>query len=286
MTPAGVVALLGALTSVIAFVRRPARPYRVIAQFALAIVSWGTLWFAAASSFARDGMSSLPIHMVGHILVMFMVPMGLLCAGVARSMWWLLNAPTRRRVLRWWYVDRRWHAPGWLNHPLTATLVLNAVMVASHTPRVFDAMMQRAWAVDWVMEPVFLLSGLYMFHYIVNSPPRKNHVRLRWQFFMVFFTMFEMVVLAMAMAIFTTSPWYSVMDPIPGVATMPGMGMHATSLAQAFHEQQLAAAILWICGDFWAAPCLVAISRRLLKREGSLLGALERRSDRLLRPAP
>ena len=39
-------------------------------------------------------------------------------------------------------------------------VVLNVVMVASHTPRVFDAAMEHPWAMDWLMEPAFLLSGL------------------------------------------------------------------------------------------------------------------------------
>jgi cytochrome c oxidase assembly factor CtaG len=225
-------------------------------------------------------MSNLPVHMVNHIILMFIVPMGLIYSGFGRSTWWLMNSTTRRRVLRWWYVNRRRRVPSWFAHPITATLILNAVMVASHTPRVFDAVMGHAWAMNWIMEPAFLLSGLFFFHFIVSSPPRKIHVRLRFQLFMIVFTMLEMLLLAMSMSIFTRTSWYSVMDPIPGMANMPGMGMHATTLAQAFREQQLAAAILWICGDFWAIPSLVVIVRRITVREGSFLQALERQSRR------
>ena len=278
MAPAGVVAIAGARVAIGALARRPSRPRRVLAQFALALLSWGALWFAGASPFAREGMSSLPIHMIGHIVVMFLVPMGLVASGSARSWWWLLGARGRRRILRWWYVDRKWHAPRWLAHPVTAAIVLNCVMVAAHTPRIFDAIMEHTWSMDWIMEPAFLLSGLFFFHFIISSPPRKSRVRLRLQLFMVVLTMFEMLVMAMAMSIFTKASWYTVMNPVPGMAGMPGMGMHATTLAQAFHQQQLAAAILWICGDFWAVPCLVLIVRRLVIRDGSLLAALERQS--------
>ena len=279
VNPSGVLAALGPLLTLASLWRRPSRPPRVLWQAAIALGSFGALWFAGASAFARDSMSSLPIHMVSHIIVMFLVPIGLVYSGSARSFWWILSVATRRRLLRWWYLRRRWRAPRVLAHPLTAAVVLNAVMVMAHSPRVFDAIMEHGWSMDWIMEPVFLLSGLYFFHFLVTSPPRVNRVRLRWQLAMVLMTMAEMVVLAMAMAIFTRHSWYSVMDPIPGMPAMPGMGMHAATLAQAFSDQQLAAAILWICGDFWAVPCLVAIVRRVIAREGSLLAALDRSVD-------
>jgi cytochrome c oxidase assembly factor CtaG len=280
MTPVGIVAIVGAVLAVVAMIRRPSKSLRVRAQFALSLASWGALWFAGASSFAREGMSSLPIHMIGHVIVMFLVPMGLIGSATLRSTWWVLNVSTRRRLLRWWYVGRSWHAPRGLIHPVTAAIVLNVVMVAAHTPDVFDALMERSWAMDWIMDPVFLLTGLFFFHFLISAPPRKNRVRLRLQLFMIVVTMFEMFVMAMAMSIFTKASWYSVMNPIPGMAHMPGMGMHATTLVQAFHQQQLAAAILWICGDFWAVPCLVVISRRLIARDGSLFAALERQSTK------
>jgi hypothetical protein len=64
----------------------------------------------------------------------------------------------------------------------------------------------------------------------------------------------------------------------PGMAAMPGM---AASASVAFSQQRLAAGILWICGDGWAIPCLVLVLYRLVKREGTLFGALERQTSRL-----
>lgn len=281
MAPLGVVAVLGVILAVVAQVRRPTRSRRVQLQFAVALVSWGLLWFATASSFARDGMANLPDHMIGHVIVMFLVPMGLVGSASARSLWWVIGTETRRRLLRWWYVRRPVHVPPSVGGPVAAALVLNAVMVSAHVPRVFDAVMEHTWAMEWLMEPAFLLSGLFFFHFLIPAPPRKVRARLRLQLFMVLLTMLEMLVMAMAMSIFTKAAWYSVM--VAGSGAMAGMNMSgaAASTLQAFHQQQLAAAILWICGDFWAVPCLVLIMRRLVMREGSLFAALERQSSRL-----
>jgi cytochrome c oxidase assembly factor CtaG len=278
VTPLGVLAILGAIASMLAYSRRPGRSSRITIQFVVSLVTFGVLWFATGSSFAHEGMMSLPIHMVCHILVMFIVPIGIVGSSFIRSLWWLVDTPTRRRVLTWWYRGRTWHAPRWLFHPLTAALVLNVVMVAAHVPAIFDFVMGRTWAMEWLMEPAFLLSGLFFFHFLIPSPPRKNHVKIRYQFSMVLVTVAEMFFLAMAMSIFTSASWYTVMSPGHGMAMMPGM---ARTAAAAFSQQRLAAGILWICGDFWAGPVLIVVLLRLIKRDGSLFKALERQSSRL-----
>ena len=76
--------------------------------------------------------------------------------------------------------------------------------------------------------------------------------------------MAEMLIMAMSMSIFTKSPWYQ-------------MGGAMGPMNMSFASQQLAAAILWICGDFWGVPLIVVIFRRLIDRDGSLLAALDRR---------
>ena len=273
MTPLGLVSYLGALVTVGSLWRHPARSGRAKFRAGVALVSWGALWFATASSFAREGMSNLPDHMIGHIIVMFLVPIGLVLSGAARQWWWLVPVGPRRRILRWFYRERRWRVPRWVANPVVAALVMNVVMVSAHVPGVFDAVMSHQWAMDWLMEPPFLLSGLFFFHYLIASGPRRPRARLRLQLAMVAVTMAEMLFLAMSMAIFTTHPWYSVR--LESSTIMPGMEMAVAPLT-AFHQQQLAAGILWICGDFWAVPIVVMIARRIVARDGGLLEALER----------
>ena len=283
MAPLGVVAIIGAALSIISFLRRPSRRQRTQLQFIVSIFSWTSLWFATASSFASSGMTNLTSHMIGHVIVMFLVPIGLILSGTARSWWWLLPVDSRRKVLRWWNVDRDVRVPKFFFNPISAALVLNAVMVTSHIPSVFDASMEHQWGMDYLLEPSFLLSGLFFFHFIVSSSPRKNKVGIRLQLFMVLSTMLEMLVMAMSLSIFSNSAWYAVMKPMAGMTNMnmAGMTMPATTLLEAFHQQQLAAGVLWVCGDLWAVPCLILIIRRLANRNGgSLFNALNRGSEK------
>ena len=283
MAPLGVVAIIGAALSIISFLRRPSRRQRTQLQFIASIFSWTSLWFATASSFASSGMTNLTSHMIGHVIVMFLVPIGLVLSGTARSWWWLLPVDSRRQVLRWWNVDRNVRVPKFFFNPISAALVLNVVMVTSHIPAVFDASMEHRWEMDYLLEPSFLLSGLFFFHFIVSSSPRKNKVGIRLQLFMVLSTMLEMLVMAMSLSIFSNSAWYAVMKPMEGMSNMnmAGMSMPTTTLLQAFHQQQLAAGVLWVCGDFWAVPCLIFIIRRLANRNGgSLFNALNRGSEK------
>lgn len=220
----------------------------------------------------RWSMAWLSIHMVLHIMEMFYLPPLLIIGAPWIPLLFVIPVDQRRRLLRSYYRSPRtvWlrRIRAALTNPIVAIILFNGVMVAWHLPVVFDWAASRDWVMDWLMAPSFLITGLLFWRIILPSHPWGPRGSVRIQIGAIVVTAFEMLILAMAMAIFTKAPWYS-------------MNVLMDGPAAALRDQRYAAGILWICGDFWAIPALVFVGFRVRGREGGLSASLERALGRV-----
>jgi len=98
----------------------------------------------------------------------------------------------------------------------------------------------------------------------IPSPPFHRKMPLLSQAGALLGTNLVMIGMAMTLSIFVTGSVYPVYAHIPGVTLPP------------YADQQIGAAILWVCGDFWAVPSMIVIVRRMVATEGSMSAAVDK----------
>lgn len=220
-----------------------------------------------SSPLAGLSMEHLSLHMALHVLEMFYLPILLIVGAPWVPALFALPVGPRRRLLAGWQLGRaRWltrRISGLVTAPVFGLLAFNATMLIWHLPAVMDWAGQHAWAHTWLMTITFVGSGYLFWRIILPSHPSPPRGRLGMQAISIVVTAFAMLFLAVAMAVMSRGAWYE-------------MNITMLGAPQAFHDQQVAAGILWICGDFWWIPAIVLVVRRLMAREGGLGAAFER----------
>ena len=200
------------------------------------------------------------VHMFEHILIMFFAPM-LIVAGAP----WLPLAfgfpvSVRRRVGRAVLLGA-WARPlravgRFLSNGTVAVVLFCSAMVIWHVPALFDAAETNQVIHIWLMHSSFFATGVLFWLQIIPSYPIKPKLTTAGQIAAILTTNVVMIFLAMSLSIFTSSSWYSVYNHVPGVTLSP------------FADQQIGAALLWVCGDFWAFPALVVLISRAMREKG------------------
>ena len=208
------------------------------------------------------------VHMLQHLLLMFAAP----TLVVAGAPWQPLLAGlpgTTGRAATAAVLRDRWSRPlravaGFLLRPWVSVILFSAVMLVWHIPALFDLAARNQAVHIWVMHASFFLAGVLFWLQFIPSPPFQRRMPLVSQAAALIGTNVVMWMLAMAMSIFSKGAWYPAYNHVPGVTLPP------------YADQEIGAAILWVCGDFWAMPTMIITIRKLIADEGGVGTALER----------
>jgi cytochrome c oxidase assembly factor CtaG len=208
------------------------------------------------------------VHMIQHLLLMFAAPSLIVAGAPWQPLLDALPGRSGRQVTRG-VLTGGWSGPlraagRVLLRPWVSVVLFNAVMLLWHLPGPYDLGAENAAVHIWLMHGSFFAAGVLFWLQFIDSPPFRRRMPLASQAAALFGTNFVMIAIAMALSIFARDPVYSVYHHVPGVTLPP------------YADQQIGAAILWVCGDFWAMPAMIMTVRRIVAAEGSVGAALDK----------
>jgi len=212
------------------------------------------------------------VHMIQHLLLMFAAPSLIVAGAPWQPLLDALPGRSGRSVTRQ-VLAGGWSRPlravgGFFGRPWVAVALFNAVMILWHLPGPFDLAENNQAVHIWLMHGSFFAAGVLFWLQFIPSPPFRRRMPLVSQAAALLVTNVIMIGIAMSLSIFVNGSVYPVYDHVPGVILPP------------FADQQIGAAILWVCGDFWALPAMIVIVRQLIVTDGSLNSALDKMLNR------
>jgi cytochrome c oxidase assembly factor CtaG len=240
--------------------RRMWLAYAGIAVAALSVVSPLQYW----------SMEYFWVHMIQHVTVMLAAPALYVAGAPGIPLVFALPVTTRRRLLRWVFVRpgrpllRRIGAV--VFSPLFAIIVFNAVMVVWMVPSVFNPVMGNPKLHVGLMLTSFFVSGLLFWLQFIPSRPWRPTMPPFARVGALLLTNLVMTIIAMSLSFFASGAFYDIGNSMLHMANMTSM---TPTTLNPFADQQIGAAILWVCGDFWCFPALVMALRLTTKNDSN-----------------
>jgi putative membrane protein len=219
----------------------------------------GVLLIAVDSPLDYWADSYFMVHMVQHLLLMFAAPSLVVAGAPWQPLLGALPGRSGQSVTRG-VMTGGWSRPvraagGWFLRPWVSIATFNVVMVLWHIPVAFDLAVDNSAVHIWLMHSSFFAAGVLFWLQFIPSPPFRARLPVLGRAAALLVTNVVMIMIAMSLSIFTTHSVYAVYDHVPGVTLPP------------YADQQIGAAILWVCGDFWAMPTMIVTIRRLIADE-------------------
>jgi len=212
------------------------------------------------------------MHMIQHLLLMFAAPSLIVAGAPWQPLLEALPGRPGREVTRSGLaggLSRPLRTLGrFVLRPWVSVALFNAAMVVWHLPGPYDLAETNQAVHLWLMLASFFAAGVLFWLQFIDSPPFRRRMPPVSQAAALLATNAVMIGIAMALSIFVSHSVYAVYDHVPGVTLSP------------FADQQIGAAILWVCGDFWALPTMIVVVRRLIAADGSVSAALDKALNR------
>ena len=212
---------------------------------------WAVLSFALVSPLHEAGERSFTLHMIEHEMIMLVATFMFAASHAGGILAWGLPGPARK------WPGGSWKAPLadlWrrLTEPITATILQAVVMLAWHSPALFDrALDSRGWHVAQHLS--FVVASLLFWWAMLH--PRRGTFLLSAA--CLFLTSLVEGGLGALMAL-SQSPWYSAYAAMG----MSGIGLNPTT------DQQLAGLVMWIPGGAVHGAAALWLLHQWLSSEG------------------
>jgi cytochrome c oxidase assembly factor CtaG len=210
------------------------------------------------------------VHMIQHVTVMLAAPALYVAGAPAMPLVFALPVATRRRLLRRVFLRpgrsllRRIGAVAF--SPLFSIVFFNVVMVVWMIPSVFNPVMGNPKLHIGLMLSSFFVSGVLFWAQFIPSRPWRPTLTPFARVGALLVTNVVMTIVAMALSFLASGPFYDIGNSMLHMANMSAM---TPTTLNPFADQQIGAAILWVCGDFWCYPALVMALRLATKSDAN-----------------